>query len=675
MKKSYFFIGLSFILIALGCEEEPDSYPPTVYITKPLQSSLVSEITTVKCVATDNDSVKFVELWIDSAATGLVDSSAPYEFLWNTVPFGDSTEHYIAVQAVDMSGNTSDSESISVIVDNSSSYPQAVNIISIEYTESEMTIVIERSTDIDFNNYEILRSASIDGEKYSIALIPNVSDTIVQINEFDPVTPYWYWAKIEDIHGYYSISDGFYVLDEHPTEVTINPIVFSDSLFSISWSGNSESDFESYMLFESNFSDMSSAVKIFETNDINTTTFDHYQIEQSQYKYYQILVQDHWGLQSTSDIQEGCSWFIFNQTYGDASYDYGRHLINTTDGGYIIVGNTSLLGNSYSNVLIVKVNYKGDQEWTQDHTFSTTDRINSSTELPDGSFIMVGSAISSSNASKDILLLKTDQNGGIVWHQTYGTDQDEVGNAIQYLNNGNFILVGYSIDSNTGYSLINLLYVDNVGNEIWNRTYGGGTGNDYGYSIIHTNDGGYIIAGITRSQGNNNGDAWIIKTDNDGNEEWSQTYGGQDTELIRSIAHTTDGGYILAGQTNSFGSGYNDAYLVKTDSEGNQEWTQTFGGIGTDHGRSVMQTADQGYIISGYTDSFGDSGFNFWLIKTDLSGNLEWQQSYGGTGDDRGLWGMQTSDGGYIITGYSNSNSNSVPDILLIKTDDLGNTN
>ena len=115
-------------------------------------------------------------------------------------------------------------------------------------------------------------------------MIPNVSDTIVQINEFDPVTPYWYWAKIEDIHGYYSISDGFYVLDEHPTEVTINPIVFSDSLFSISWSGNSESDFESYMLFESNFSDMSSAVKIFETNDINTRIFDHYQIEQSQYK-------------------------------------------------------------------------------------------------------------------------------------------------------------------------------------------------------------------------------------------------------------------------------------------------------------------------------------------------------------------------------------------------------
>ena len=114
--------------------------------------------------------------------------------------------------------------------------------------------------------------------------------------------------------------------------------------------------------------------------------------------------------------------------------------------------------------------------------------------------------------------------------------------------------------------------------------------------------------------------------------------------------------------------------MVKTDFEGNQEWMQTYGGIGTDHGRSVVQTSDDGYIISGYTDSFGDSGFNFWLIKTDLLGNLDWQRSYGGTGDDRGFHALQAADGGYIITGYSNSNTNSVPDIILIKTDDLGNT-
>ena len=674
MKLTVLFYLLFSILIFIGCEEDTDTSPPTVYITKPIQSSVVSEITTVKCFASDNDSVKFVELWIDSVATGITDSSMPYEFFWNTVPYEDSTEHYISVQASDMNDNISESESISVMVDNSDSQPQLVNITSINYTESEMTVVIQQSKDDDFKHYEILRSSSIEGDKNSLVMITDVVDTVIQINNFDPTVPSWYWAKVEDIHGYFSVGDGYYVLDEYPAAVFLDPVNYTDSLFSLSWSLNNENDFQCYMLFESDYSDMRNADKIFETDDSNFTTYDHSQIEQSQYMYYQVVVKDHWGLESFSNIQQGCSWILFSNAYGDASYDYGRYLINTIDGGYIIVGNTSLLGNSYSNVLAVKVNYKGEQEWIQDHTFSTADRVNSISELSDGSFVMVGSAISSSNGSQDILTIKTDQNGNIEWYQTFGSEQDEVGHSIQSLTNGSFIIVGDAFDANTGYSLITLINVGSTGNEIWSKTYGG-NGNDYGYSVVVTNDGGYAISGITRSQGDSNGDAWIIKTDINGNEEWNQTYGGEGTESSRSIKQTNDGGYIFTGQTNSFGNGYNDAYLVKTDFEGNQEWMQTYGGIGTDHGRSVVQTSDGGYIISGYTDSFGDSGFNFWLIKTDLLGNLDWQRSYGGTGDDRGFHALQAADGGYIITGYSNSNTNSVPDIILIKTDDLGNTN
>ena len=115
--------------------------------------------------------------------------------------------------------------------------------------------------------------------------------------------------------------------------------------------------------------------------------------------------------------------------------------------------------------------------------------------------------------------------------------------------------------------------------------------------------------------------------------------------------------------------------MIKTDSEGNEQWYQTFGGNGTDHGRSVVQNSDQGYIISGYTDSFGGfGGFNFWLIKTDSDGNLDWHRSYGYAGDDKGFCGLQALDGGYIIAGYSNSTTNNSRDILIVKTDDLGNT-
>ena len=231
MKLTVLFYLLFSILIFIGCEEDTDTSPPTVYITKPIQSSVVSEITTVKCFASDNDSVKFVELWIDSVATGITDSSMPYEFFWNTVPYEDSTEHYISVQASDMNDNISESESISVMVDNSDSQPQLVNITSINYTESEMTVVIQQSKDDDFKHYEILRSSSIEGDKNSLVMITDVVDTVIQINNFDPTVPSWYWAKVEDIHGYFSVGDGYYVLDEYPAAVFLDPVNYTDSLF------------------------------------------------------------------------------------------------------------------------------------------------------------------------------------------------------------------------------------------------------------------------------------------------------------------------------------------------------------------------------------------------------------------------------------------------------------
>ena len=660
-------------LIPLGCEDEKDTSPPTVYITNPIESAVVSEIITIECNASDNDSIRMVELWIDSLATGVTDNTMPYELPWNTVPFQDSTEHSIMILAEDMSDNMSFSEPISVLVDNTNSNPQSVNIRSIGYTAIEMTIMIEPSMDEDFSNYQILQSETLSSEKSLLIELLNVTDTIIKIDDFDPVQPSWYWAKVEDVHGYSSIGDGYFVLDSPPVELHLDEIDFLDSSLYISWMESMDYDFQAYMLFESMNSDMSNAQKIFETNDISFTTFD-YQIDLNQYRYYQLFVEDHWELSTQSNIQRGCSWFIFNETYGDANYDYGRYLIQTNDDGYLVVGNTSLLGDSYSNVLLIKIDYEGVQQWTKDHTFSSTDRLNSVKELPDGNLIMSGSTLSSSNSSKDVLIMKTDSFGNIIWQNTYGEQQDEVAHCIDMAMDGGFIVTGEMVDENTGYSLCYLLKTDGQGVLDWSRTFGGNQ-NDYGYSVVQTNDAGYVISGSTRSQGDDNGDVWLIKTNGDGEIQWERTYGGNGSETSRSVKQTNDGGYIITGNTDSFGSGYNDAYLLKTDSQGNETWSQTFGGIGTDQGRNVVQTIDQGYMISGYTDSFGESGgFNFWLIKTDLSGNLEWQRYYGGSGDDRAFCGTQTSDGGYAIAGYTNLGGNSAPDILLIKTDDLGNT-
>ena len=673
MKNSVFILLLSLCLTPYGCEDSEDTSPPSVTIISPLEYSSVSEITLVKCEASDDDSVRVVELWVDSLATGITDSSQPYEFLWNTVSLSDSTEYSLMVMAEDMSNNISFSPSIFVMVDNTSSNPKSLNIQSITYTEAEMTIIIEPSLDVDFLKYKILRSEDIDSQRSTLIELSNVVDTIVQIYDFDPVEPSWYWVEVEDIHGYKAVGDGYFILDEYPGEPDLRDIEFIDSTLSINWTPNIDPDFQSYKLFESMTPEMSDAVMIFETNDISVTTFN-YQVEMNQYRYYQLYVEDYWGLETESEIKMGCSWFLFNNTFVDASYDYGRSLIQTNDGNYLIVGNMSILGDNYSNALLVKIDHTGEQKWKRDFTFSSTDRLNTVKELADGSLIMAGFTMSATDYSKDVLVIKTDAQGNVEWQRSYGDAQDETANSIDISNGGGFIITGEVINANTGFGLCHLMKIDDEGELSWSNTFGGSQ-NDNGFSVTSTNDGGFAITGVTRSLGDNDGDAWLIKVSDSGAIQWERTYGGEDTEFGRAIHQTVDGGYIIIGQTESFGAGSSDAYLLKTDSEGNEMWSQTFGGQGTDQGRYVVESADQGYLISGYTDSFGASGgFNFWMIKTNSLGELEWQRFFGEHGDDRGLSGIQTLDGGYAIAGYTSSVGSNSSNILFIKTDDNGNS-
>jgi len=204
----------------------------------------------------------------------------------------------------------------------------------------------------------------------------------------------------------------------------------------------------------------------------------------------------------------------------------------------------------------------------------------------------------------------------------------------------------------------------------WNRVFGG-SGCDEGYSVIETSDNSFLLAGVTTSYGNGDYDGWLIKTDSDGNEIWNKTFGGISQDQFLSIDKTSDNGFIVAGSTKSYGAGDNDVWLIKTDSDGNEIWNRTFGGMGYDFACSVQQTIDSGFILTGVKDHALGMG-ELWLIKTDNGGIMEWNKTFDAPGQDIGNSVQQTSDGGYIIGGEKGL-SVTLKDLWVIKTDADGN--
>ena len=251
-----------------------------------------------------------------------------------------------------------------------------------------------------------------------------------------------------------------------------------------------------------------------------------------------------------------------------------------------------------------------------------------------------------------------------LWTRTIGSGGWESGHCVRQTLDGGYIITGnhsYGTSSNAW-----LVKTDAYGDTIWTRTFGGYT-TENGLSVQQTSDEGYIIAGYTRSYGAGFNDVYLVKTDANGDTIWTRAYGGRDEDQGYSVQQTFDGGYIVVGLTYSFGAGENDVYLIKTNANGDTIWTRTYGGSSYDAGLCVQQTPDSGYVICGHTN------FDVYLLRTDAFGNTLWSRTYGGNGGDYGESLDQTTDGGFIIAGHSGSYSNNWSDVYLLKTDSLGN--
>lgn len=244
--------------------------------------------------------------------------------------------------------------------------------------------------------------------------------------------------------------------------------------------------------------------------------------------------------------------------------------------------------------------------------------------------------------------------------------------SIRQTSDGGYIVLGSTFSFGAGREDIMILKLDIYGNLVWQKTYGG-TREDFGHFIQQTSDGGYIIAGTTHSFGEGYADFWLLKINEFGVIQWQKRYGGPGYDRATFIQQTSDGGYVVTGYTYSFGAGEADIWILKINENGNIIWQKAYGGNNDDVGASVQQTPDGGYIVSGHSNSFGTGNTDGWLMKLDTSGNIQWQRTYGGLGYDYTDSIQQTSDGGYIVAGHTNSFGAGDSDLWILKIDSEGN--
>ncbi len=319
----------------------------------------------------------------------------------------------------------------------------------------------------------------------------------------------------------------------------------------------------------------------------------------------------------------------------------------------------------------------GDTLWTNIYGGVNEDKGWCVQQTSDDGYVIVGISNSYGAGGYDIYLVKTDAAGDILWTRTYGKDGSDDGRCVRQTADDGYIIAGNTQPIGIMGSYIWLLKTDSSGDTLWTNRWGEVPipNINTGRCVQLTSDGGYIISGHVQFLGTNNEDACLIKTDDSGDTEWIESYGGTGYEVGYWTQQTSDNGYIVVGYTTSFGSGNEDVYLVKTNASGDTLWTRTYGGEYTDSGYSVQQTSDDGYIIAGFTDSFGAGSYDVYLIKTDAAGDTVWTRTYGGTEFDKGYSVQQIDDGTYIISGTARSfSAGGDGDVYLLHVDMSGDT-
>lgn len=371
----------------------------------------------------------------------------------------------------------------------------------------------------------------------------------------------------------------------------------------------------------------------------------------------------------------GCANFPPKTTWrlihGYAKNDSLSAGIASRDGKFIFVGYSNSK-NPYGedDVYILKIDKWGNVLGELFPFGERDDNAQWVVETSDGGLLVVGESYSyATGISKDLYVMKYDSLGNLSWSKNFGGMDMDGGRCAIEDSEGNYVIVGWTRSFGSGNSDFYVLKLSPNGAVRWTKTWGG-VNFDEANSILEVDDG-YLVAGFTLSYTSGGKDVALVKFDKDGNVLWYKNYGGSKDDTASKIIKTFDGKFLIVGNTLSYGSS-GDIYLLKVDGDGNLLWQRNYGGDKEDYANDIKETSDGGFIIVGATRSFGSLGLGIYLVKVDFDGNSVWQKVYDGEGDDEANTVILMEDGGFLVGGYTRSWGAQQSDAIILRLNSKG---
>jgi prepilin-type N-terminal cleavage/methylation domain-containing protein len=376
-------------------------------------------------------------------------------------------------------------------------------------------------------------------------------------------------------------------------------------------------------------------------------------------------------LSSEGIVSEGiCPVGTTIQSMGTTNSDFGASVIQTSDGGYMLAGYSNIVPAQYDMVL-TKYDLYGDIEWQKSYGGVEHDTVDDCISTSDGGFVILGTTKSFGSGGDDILIVKINSSGSVEWSRSWGGSGYDRGASVIQTADNSYVVTGHTGSYGAGSTELVLIKYSASGNLLWNKTWGSNLV-ERGHSVSETSDGGYLVLGESNNFGAGGVETIILKYNSSGNIVWKQSWGGSSHEYAKAIESVGNDEFIVVGMTQSFGLSSGDMFIAKYDSSGILLWNRTWGGSAYEYTYSAVGTSDGGYAVVGKTTSFGSGLDDGFLVKYDSSGSLLWNRTWGGSSNEDIRSISECSDGGFVMTGQTQSFGFGGNDSYIIKYDKNG---